>query len=115
MSCLDMLNTAYKYYCKEMWVFNSQPNYIDNIQWSIRTIYAKYSNAIELSNKAIEEGREIENITGSFDLIQCNLWFEYNVEYNLVKTDDINDYYEKMYKEKLERQLFMENSLSLYI
>ena len=106
------MEELYKLRHKEKYVcFNHDTEFIDTWQQTVRTIYCKYDNAIELSEKAIDEWYEITNITWYSVLQQIKLDFEYEVEYTLLEKEYLNDLKEKQMLDRENILNWRKNSL----
>ena len=55
------------------------------------TLYALYDNCIELDEEIRKDWRVRSNITWYHELVQVNLWFEYDVEYDYIHKDNLED------------------------
>lgn len=87
---------------------------MDEIQWNRRTLFARYDNAIELSEKATQEWRKINSITWFYELIQIKIWFEYDVCFELIKIEHLEEMKWIREWEQQKREKYMKSSLSIH-
>jgi hypothetical protein len=66
-------------------------DYIIDRLWDRLTLYALYDNCIELDEEIQKDWRVRTNITWYNELVQISLWFEYDVEYDYVHKDNIEE------------------------
>ena len=91
--------------CDKYLMFHNPPEYIDTWPATVRTVYCMYDNAIDISEKIVEEWYTITQITWYTELMQCKLDMEYEVEYTFMKTEYLRKIEEN---QMIERQNILE-------
>ena len=72
----------------------------ERMNWTRLTLFALYENCIELDEEICNSGWERIGITGMEILLQCNLKFEYDVQYDYVSKKYMQDLKDRQEREK---------------
>jgi len=111
----NLISKVYKQRYKETYLaFYNPPDFIDTWPADIRTVYCKYDNCIEISEKIIEEWYVITKITWYYELLQCQLDMEYEVEYTFWNKEYIEKLEENQMIDKENLKALRDTSRTLY-
>jgi len=91
---MEIIERAYRDWYRENYWFQDIKKRV--IKWKdTLTIYCMYDNYSEENKRAIEDWYEMTWITGYNILMQCELWFEYQVEVNYILKRMVEEQKEK--------------------